>query len=559
VQTERTGAHAVLEILERAGVEVVFGYPGGAIMPLHDALFGHRVRHVLVRHEAAAAFAAAGYARSSGRVGVCVATSGPGATNLVTGIADALLDNVPLVAITGQVESGLMGTDAFQEVDVAGVTHVLTKRSVVVRSVADLPAAIETALRMARGGRPGPVVVDIPSDVLKAEAPAPSLPPSPLSQPVANPAHIRAASDALLHAKRPLIIAGGGIRWADAVREFREFVALLDAPHAATLHGLGAAHRGDSAFLGMLGMHGWTRANRAVSEADAIVALGMRFDDRVTGDPRTFAPNAQMVIHADIDATEFHKIVPAQIALHGDLKATLTALCTELRLHPQRDLSGWRSYASSLGGPLPRDLSSDGHLSATDVLDTFFDLAPPDAIVTTDVGQHQMWAAQRTRPLDPFSFITSGGLGSMGFGFPAAIGAKFANPERPVVAIVGDGGFQMSFAELATLRRYNLPVKILLVDNRHLGMVRQWQQLFYEERYSATHLWDNPDFCALAGAYGITARSIDANSNLRDEIARFIAEPGAMLLHAACYTHENVFPMIPSGTSVEHVMEALPS
>lgn len=562
MERKRTGADLLLDILESEGVEVVFGYPGGAIMPLHDALFGHRIRHVLVRHEAAAAFAASAYARTTGRVGVCVATSGPGATNLVTGIADAMLDNVPLLAITGQVKSSLMGTDAFQEIDIAAITQAVTKRNVVVRSVEEIEPALRSAFCLARGPRPGPVLVDIPSDVLKAVVTATersSRSPEPVRGRGIPHDDIRKTVEALVSASKPVVIVGGGARWANATGEYRDFCALTGVPHTATLHGLGCAKPGDPAFLGMLGMHGWTAANRAVAEADVLLALGMRFDDRVTGDPKTFAPNARTIVHADIDAAEFNKNVPAQITLHGDLRDTLRALNAALRSTTFRSFGPWRAQAKALGGPLPQDVSADGHLSATDVLDAFFSAAAPDTIVTTDVGQHQMWAAQRARPCDPDAFLTSGGLGSMGFGLPAAIGAKFAHPRRPVVAIVGDGGFQMSLAELATLRRYRLPIKILLIDNRNLGMVRQWQQLFYSARYSATSLWDNPDFCALAAAYGINGQRIDADGDLHAEMQRFIATPSAILLHAACYPNENVFPMIPSGTGVEHLMETFPA
>lgn len=557
----RNGADLVVEVLESEGIEIVFGYPGGAIMPLHDALFGHRVRHVLVRHEAAAAFAASAYARTTGRVGVCVATSGPGATNLVTGIADAMLDNVPLVAITGQVKSVLMGTDAFQEIDIASITHAVTKRNIVVRSVAELPGALRAAFRMARGPRPGPVLVDIPSDVLRAavdEAAAILSEIAGSAVPRADASAIRATVDAIAHAQRPLVIVGGGARWSRATDAYRHFCATVGLPHTATLHGLGCAVPGDASFLGMLGMHGWTAANRAVAHADLIIALGMRFDDRVTGDPKTFAPRAHTIVHADIDASEFGKIIPAQITLHGDLRETLEALNEALRGARLPSFAQWCADAKELGGPLPCDTTQDGHLSATDVLDAFFALAPHNAIVATDVGQHQMWAAQRARPCDPDAFLTSGGLGSMGFGFPAAIGAAFAHPDRPVFAIVGDGGFQMSLPELATVRRYRLGVKILLMDNRNLGMVRQWQQLFYSERYASTSLWDNPDFSALAAAYGMRASTVDSPASLQHEMERFICEPEAMLLHAACYPHENVFPMIPSGTSVDHLMETLP-
>jgi acetolactate synthase-1/2/3 large subunit len=557
----------VLDALVAEGVDVVFGYPGGAIMPLYDELFGHRVRHVLVRHEAAAVFAAGGYARSSGRVGVCMATSGPGATNLVTGLLDAMMDNVPVVAITGQVRTALLGTDGFQEADVASITQAITKRNVVIRDVADVVPAIRAAFRMARGPRPGPVLVDLPTDILKALHEEPAQKPAPAPAPVAaaetpegpDPAAVVQTVDLLCSAEKPVIIVGGGARWSGARDEYREFLSLCGAPHTATVHGLGSAADGDPNFLGMAGMHGWKRANVAISQSDALIALGMRFDDRITGNPKRFATKAT-VVHADIDRSEFDKIVPAKIKLHADLKATLHALNAELRKRPTVERhQAWAAHAVSVGSPPPRDRAAESALSATDVLDALFAAITPGTIVTTDVGQHQMWAAQRARPNDPREFMTSGGLGSMGFGFPAAIGAQFANPDRSVVVVCGDGGFQMSLAELATLKRYGVPVKIALIDNRNLGMVRQWQQLFYSERYSATSLQDNPDFAALAAAYGIDAIKVSAHSDLPGAMRRFLDAKGPILMHCACFPMENVWPMIPSGTSVDESIEAVPA
>ena len=557
-RAERSGAQLVLDTLAVEGVQVVFGYPGGAIMPLYDALFGHDVRHVLVRHEAAAAFAAGGYARSSGEVGVCIATSGPGATNLVTGLVDAMMDSVPVVAITGQVRTALMGTDAFQEADMAAITHSITKRNVVVRSVADLVPALRLAFRCARSPRPGPVLVDIPTDVLKAIV-SRGEPETPECEPVRKPAPsadaIAQCVELLRSAQRPVAIVGGGARTANAQESYRAFCARVQLPHAATINGLGSAHPGDSNFLGMLGMHGWKAANLAVAQADLILAFGMRFDDRVTGPPDRFAQGAK-IVHADIDASEFGKTVRADICLHGDLDATLRALDTALTQTQVPTFERWAQQAVALGGPLPRDRVRAGRLSATDVLDAFFGTLPEDAIVTTDVGQHQMWSAQRVRPTNARNFITSAGLGAMGFGFPAAIGAAFAAGGRPVVAIVGDGGFQMSLAELATVRRYNVPVKILLIDNRNLGMVRQWQQLFYDSRYSATNLSDNPAFCDIARAYGIEAETVEDPSELPAALERFLTHPAAMLLHCACYPEENVWPMVPAGAAMHEHIEA---
>jgi acetolactate synthase-1/2/3 large subunit len=552
------GAQAVLAALEREGVDTVFGYPGGAIMPLYDALFGHPVRHVLVRHEAAAAFAASGYARTSGRVGVCCATSGPGATNLVTGLLDAMMDSVPVVAITGQVRRELMGTDGFQEADVCAITQAVTKRNMLVSDVDSIAETLAEAFALARRGRPGPVLVDIPNDVLKAQTDVTAVPEKPPGRIGAGPrvsdAAVRDAVARIRSARRPVAIVGGGVR-AGAVDLYRMFVAMLGLPHAATINALGAAASGDAAYLGMLGMHGLKAANKAVQRADVILALGMRFDDRVTGKPDRFAREAT-VIHADIDATEFNKIITANVALHGDLGETLRALVNELaRGHVPR-FDDWAAEARLLGGPLPSDRVADDVLSATDVLDRVFAALPGDAIVTTDVGQHQMWAAQRARPAHPRKYATSAGLGAMGFGFPAAVGAAYANPTVPVFAIVGDGGFQMCLPELATLRRYKIPVKIVLIDNQNLGMVRQWQELFFSERYSATNLADNPDFVAIARAYGIEAFAIDAPAGADDVIARFVAARGPALLHCACHPTENVWPMIPAGMTVDDLMEA---
>jgi acetolactate synthase-1/2/3 large subunit len=554
-----TGAQAAVAAIEREGVDFLFGYPGGTIMPLYDALFNHAVRHVLCRHEAAAAFAAGGYARSSGRVGVCVATSGPGATNLVTALLDAYMDSVPVVAITGQVRTDLMGTDGFQEADVCAITQAITKRNFLVDDPAEIASTLAEAFALARSGRPGPVLVDIPTDILKAQlgadpADAPIARAPQTAVPRASDDAIRAAVARIRSARRPVAIIGGGVR-ANAVEAYRTFVSLLGLPHASTLMALGAAEPGDPHALGMLGMHGLKAANKAVQQADLIIALGMRFDDRVTGKADRFARTAA-VIHADIDATEFNKIIAADVALHGDLRDTLEALVAELvRSHVPR-FDDWARDAQALGGPLPSDRVAAHVLSATDVLDRFFDAIPRDAIVTTDVGQHQMWAAQRAHPAHPRSFLTSAGLGAMGFGFPAAIGAQFANPGRPVYAIVGDGGFQMCLPELATLRRYAVPAKILLIDNQNLGMVRQWQELFFDERYSATNLADNPDFAAIARAYGIAAFSVCDPAQADATIAAFVAHQGPALLHAACHPTENVWPMIPAGMTVDDLMEA---
>lgn len=555
-----TGAELVLEILADEGIEVVFGYPGGAIMPIYDALYEHHIHHVLTRHEAAAAFAAGGYARSTGRVGVCMATSGPGATNLVTGILDAHMDSVPMVAITGQVRTTLMGTDGFQEADVTSIMGPVTKRSVCVRDVRDLERMLRGAFRVARGPRPGPVLVDIPNDILKARCPkidhfaARSVPTEPER---ASAEALDATVELLRGAKRPVAIVGGGARSSNATHVFRELCGLLGLPYTSTINGLGCATPGDPNFLGMLGMHGWKAANLAVNEADVILALGMRFDDRVTGRVDRFAAKAA-VVHADIDSSEFGKIMPIRIALPGDLRHTLGALLQRMAGATMPNFAGWSREAQALGGPLPADRAPHGELSATDTIDALLASAPHDAIVATDVGQHQMWTAQRQRASHPRNFITSAGLGSMGFGLPAAIGAQVGNRDRTVIAVVGDGGFQMSLTELATLKRYDLPVKILLIDNHRLGMVRQWQELFWDGRYAHTDLSDNPDFVAIARGYRVSAERVEDAGELRDALERFYAAKGPALLHCACFPAENVWPLIPPGASAVDAMERKP-
>ena len=559
--TEKTGSQLVLDALADEGVDVVFGYPGGTIMPVYDALFSERrMQHVLVRHEQGAAFAAGGYARSSGRVGVAMATSGPGATNLLTGLLDANMDSVPVVAITGQVRAQLMGSDGFQEADVTSMAQPATKRAFLVRRVEDIYRTVREAFSIARGPRPGAVLVDIPTDVLKTKtivhyeqgAPSPVAPPSP------SDGAIEAATRLLTSARRPLVIAGGGVKSGGAVSAYRELLRLLGAPHTATINALGCAEPGDAKFLGMVGMHGTKRANRAVNACDVILALGMRFDDRVTGRVDKFAQQAE-IIHFEIDESEFGKVVDATVGVHGCLGQTLPALVNALRREQPRSFAKWFDELDAFSGALPVDRAEDGHLSATTVLDRFFERAPQGAIITTDVGQHQMWAAQRQRVDGPQRFITSAGLGAMGFGFPAAIGAKMANPDSPVVAIVGDGGFQMTMNEMTTMMRARAPVKILLIDNQRLGMVRQWQHLFYDRRYSATDLSDNPDFLMIARACGVRGRVVDRLEDLDDALNELFADDGAMLLHCACYPHENVWPMIPAGAALDELIEKAPT
>jgi acetolactate synthase-1/2/3 large subunit len=562
VHERTTGAQLVLDILADEGVDTMFGYPGGTIMPLYDKMVGGPIHHILTRHEQAAAFAAGGYARSTGRVGVCVATSGPGATNLLTGLLDALMDSIPVVAITGQVRTGLMGTDGFQEADVASIFAAATKRAVCVRNVDDLERTMRAAFRVARGPRPGPVLVDIPTDVLKASCRTMS-PRQVFAQPAdtrtpADAQAIERALDLIAHAKRPVAIVGGGAKAANAVELFRSFCAMLKLPYAATINAIGCSEPGDDRYLGMIGMHGWKEANVAAQHSDVIIALGMRFDDRVTGRVDRFAQHAK-IIHADIDASEFGKIIPIEIALRGDLRDTLARLVAGIAARPDMPtFEHWAAQVHAARKPLPRDRAPHGEMSATDLLDRFFAKIPEDAIVVTDVGQHQMWAAQRQHTTHPRSYITSAGLGAMGFGLPAAIGAKIANPKRPVFAICGDGGLQMSIAELATIHRYELPLKILLIDNRRLGMVRQWQELFYDRNYSATELQCNPDFVAVARGYGLRAAAVASIDEADAALDSFLRSPEAMLLHCECFQMENVWPLIPPGATIEETMEGAP-
>jgi acetolactate synthase-1/2/3 large subunit len=562
-QVPYNGSQLVLDVLADEGIEVVFGYPGGAIMPLYDAMYNHPLRHILTRHEAGAAFAAGGYARATGKVGVCMATSGPGATNLITGIVDAQMDSVPLLAITGQVPTHLMGTDGFQEADVSSIAQGATKRAVCVRSVTHLERTLRAALRLARGPRPGAVLVDIPKDILTARCEP--MHPRALAAPAprgieqrADDAALDEAAALIRKAKRPVAIVGGGAKAANATQLYRAFCALLKLPHTATINALGAAQPGDERFLGMCGMHGWKAANLAITKSDLVIALGIRFDDRVTGRPDKFAPDAT-VIHADIDPSELGKIIPTAVSLRGDLRDTLARLTERLTSAPTPTFEAWAAEAHALGGPPPRDRTPGAELSATDVLDAFFAALPADAIVATDVGQHQMWAAQRQHASQPRNFITSAGLGSMGFGLPAAIGAQFGHPDRTVVAICGDGGFQMTMAELATIKRYNIPVKILLIDNQRLGMVRQWQELFYDRRYAHTDLSDNPDFVAIARAYGMRAEFVGPGDDLAGAFDRLLRSKEATLLHCACYPSENVWPLIPPGGAISEGMEPVPA
>ena len=567
----RNGAAWVAHALEAEGVETIFGYPGGAIMPFYDALVDSSLRHVLVRHEQGAALAANGYARASGRVGVCVATSGPGASNLVTGIADGLLDSVPMVCITGQVGTPLLGTDAFQELDVFGMTMPIVKHSFLVRKVEDLPHVLREAFRLAREGRPGPVLIDLPKDVqIGAAAHLPVHVPAPVE-------HIPAPADAALAeaiaviagAEKPVIYGGGGIGIADAMEEFRQFVEATAIPTVLTLRGLGALPGNHPQLLGMLGMHGSRAANIAVQESDLLVVVGARFDDRATGKLAEFAPFAR-VIHLDADAYEISKLRSADIALPGDIIAGLRVLAAGARQHadpaqgPATGQAGhhqdeWRQRCARNRERHAARYDAPGQdIYAPALLKRLSELAP-DAIVCSDVGQHQMWVAQHCRFNHPRSHLTSGALGTMGFGLPAAMGAQFACPDRRVVLVNGDGGFMMNVQELVTIARCKLPIKMVLLDNSSLGMVRQWQELFFEKRYSEIDLSDNPDFAALAQVCGIPASMIEHRDQVEGALAGLLASPGPALLHVKIDARANVWPLVPPNTANSQMLESNPN
>lgn len=554
---QRTGAQWVIETLQTQGVETVFGYPGGAIMPVYDALYDGGIEHLLCRHEQGAAMAAIGYARASGRVGVCIATSGPGATNLITGLADALLDSVPVVAITGQVASPLIGTDAFQEVDVLGLSLACTKHSFLVRRPEELTSVLAEAFHVASSGRPGPVLVDIPKDIqlmpirpqplAVADVPAPTWQSQALSQ----------ACQLLHAAQRPMLYVGGGVALAGASAELNALLRQTGMPAVATLKGLGAVDPQHPGYLGMLGMHGGKAANLAVQQCDVLLVVGARFDDRVTGKLETFAPAAK-VIHLDIDSAEFGKLRRPDVALHGDLRTLLPALSAALT--SPLAIAPWRAQVAALQAAHGWDYASaeqGERIDAPALLRTLSQRRPRASVVTTDVGQHQMWVAQHMQFTSPQDLLTSAGLGTMGFGLPAAVGAQMARPQDCVICVSGDGSFMMNVQELATLKRRRLPVKILLLDNQRLGMVRQWQSLFFDGRFSETDLSDNPDFLTLASAFGIPGQQIWRQDQVSDALDTMLSSPGPYLLHVRINEQDNVWPLVPPGAGNDTMLEAL--
>ena len=549
-----SGAHILCRTLVDAGVDVLFGYPGGAIMPFYHALPEFpQLRHVLVRHEQAAAHATDGYARASGRVGVCVATSGPGATNLVTGLATASMDSSPVVAITGQVSRPMIGRDAFQETDIIGITLPITKQSYLVQDAADIADVVTEAIAVALHGRPGPVLVDIPKDVQnqkaepRASARGQSL--TPGDSPGILEDGIRRAADLIAAAQRPLLMVGHGVIIANAYDEVRALAEKTGMPVITTLLGISAFPEGHPLHLGMPGMHGEVHVNRAIQRADVIVAIGLRFDDRVTGNLAAFAPRAQ-IVHIDLDRSEIGRNVPAAIGIVGDAKAVTRQLVARIAA---RGCDAWRADIEA--HRRPPDATFRGGMSPEAILLAIRDATDGRCTIVTDVGQHQMWVAKLFPYRRPNTHITSGGLGTMGFAVPAAMGVHLARPGEPVWAISGDGGFQMNMAEMATMVQEGLTVKLAVFNNGYLGMVRQWQQFFHGKRYSCTPIW-SPDYVKLAAAYGIPGYRVRDASDLAAVVGRANADPGPALIEFVIEQEANVFPMIPPGGSLSEPIEA---
>jgi acetolactate synthase I/II/III large subunit len=552
---------AVMECLKAEGVDVVFGLPGGANLPTYDAFVDAGIRHVLVRHEAGGGHAAEGYAKATGKVGVALGTSGPGATNLVTPICDAMMDSVPTVFITGQVRTELLGTDGFQEADTIGITMPVVKHSFMIQHPLEIPRAIHEAFYVARSGRPGPVIVDIPVDLSRADIPY-----EPVSdvhlpgyQPTTegNAKQIRQAAKALAAARRPVIYAGGGVVAAEAAKELTELATADRFPVTCTLMGLGAFPAPHDQWLGMLGMHGTRAANYAMDEADLICAIGARFDDRITGKLSEFAPRAKF-IHIDVDPAEISKNLPAHIPIVGDAKSVLAKLLTEYRAQEadRGRLDGWwqRIREWQERHPLRYDDSSDAEIRPQRMVQALYEATGGEAIVTSDVGQHQMWAAQYWHFAEPRKWINSGGLGTMGFGLPAAMGAKVGCPDETVVCIAGDGSVQMNMQELATCAQEGIAIKVFIMNNGYLGMVRQWQELFWDKRYSHVDMGSYPDFVKLAEAYGATGMRFTDKNTLVEDMRTALATEGPVLVDVRVTQEENVYPMIPSGQAARDMV-----
>jgi len=555
---EITGAQALLESLKNEGVDIIFGYPGGQVLPLYDAMYSFKaIKHILVRHEQGAAHMADGYARATGKVGVCVATSGPGATNLVTGIANANMDSIPMVIITGQVSTTLLGRDSFQEADITGITMPITKHNYLVKNVTDLPRIVKEAFYIARTGRPGPVLIDIPKDVfthkLNYKYPGEVDLPSYRPKVEGHPKQISVAVKAIQAATKPIIYAGGGVISAGAAHELKELAEKCNIPVTTTLMGLGAFPGTHELSLGMLGMHGTAFANYAVTECDLLIAIGARFDDRVTGHIAKFAPNAK-ILHIDVDPAEISKNVRVDIPIVGDVKQVLKALNEKVGAKEKH--AAWADQIGEWKRKYPLAYKKDEFLKPQYVIEQIYEMTKDrDTIIATEVGQHQMWSAQFYKYSKPRSWISSGGLGTMGFGFPAAIGAQFGRPDALVIDIAGDGSIQMNIQELTTAVNNKLPIKIVVLNNAFLGMVRQWQELIYEHHYSHTNLCNNPDLVKVAEAFGAAGLRATKPEEVGPTLEQaFAINDRPVLIDFIIAKEENVFPFVPPGQAINEMI-----
>lgn len=560
---ELTGAQILLESLKKEDVDVLFGYPGGAVIDIYDELPRHpELKHVLVRHEQGAVHAADGYARASGKVGCCLVTSGPGATNTVTGIATAYCDSIPLVVFTGQVPTQLIGNDAFQEVDIVGITRPCTKHNFLVKDVRNLAKTIRQAFYLARSGRPGPVLVDLPKDIMQARTEF--VWPEDIFMRSYNPTYkpnlnqLRRTAEELAKARKPIILAGGGVIMANASEVLCELAHELDIPVATTLMGLGAFPANGGLWLGMVGMHGTYAANMSINHADLLVCVGARFDDRVTGRLQDFASHAR-IVHIDIDPTSIRKNVEVDVPVVGDCRQALEGILEICRAKmADTDWSGmhadWLQTVHEWKANHPLAYNKNGHIKPQQVIETMYSITKGDAIIATEVGQNQMWAAQFYTFTKPRTLLTSGGLGTMGYGFPAAIGAQFAFPDKLVINVAGDGSIQMNIQELATVVQNKIPVKVVILNNGHLGMVRQWQELFYNRNYSHTNMEAQPDFVKLAEAYGAEGYRISKPEELEDVLRKALTSPNPAFIDVMVEREENVYPMVPAGAALDEML-----
>ena len=560
---ELTGAQILLESLKKEGVDVLFGYPGGAVIDIYDELPRHpELKHVLVRHEQGAVHAADGYARASGKVGCCLVTSGPGATNTVTGIATAYCDSIPLVVFTGQVPTQLIGNDAFQEVDIVGITRPCTKHNFLVKDVRNLAKTIRQAFYLARSGRPGPVLVDLPKDIMQAHTEF--VWPEDIFMRSYNPTYkpnlnqLRRTAEELAKARKPIILAGGGVIMANASEVLCELAHELNIPVATTLMGLGAFPANGDLWLGMVGMHGTYAANMSINHADLLVCVGARFDDRVTGRLQDFASHAR-IVHIDIDPTSIRKNVEVDVPVVGDCRQALEGILEICRAKmADTDWSGmhadWLQTVHEWKANHPLAYNKNGHIKPQQVIETMYSITKGDAIIATEVGQNQMWAAQFYTFTKPRTLLTSGGLGTMGYGFPAAIGAQFAFPDKLVINVAGDGSIQMNIQELATVVQNKIPVKVVILNNGHLGMVRQWQELFYNRNYSHTNMEAQPDFVKLAEAYGAEGYRISKPEELEDVLRKALTSPNPAFIDVMVEREENVYPMVPAGAALDEML-----